>query len=191
MEIGVNVSRKPELDSFSCNEARIQIRGHGENRQNISEFKLMRKRLYFVFQLSVLSLLLPGVVRAQWNPLNLVLSVQRESDGVQLTLQNGALRLQVCSDSIIRVRYSPTAAFPSRPDTVVMASAPRTLRRADTCTCNAASSTTIFGHTRSSNSSLVTRCPARSTSAASKSKAGVRTMAYGTPTCEFYRSAAT
>lgn len=62
----------------------------------------------------------PGTVRAQWNPLNPVLSVQRESDGVQLTLQNGALKLQVCSDSIIRVRYSPTVPFPTRPEFVVM-----------------------------------------------------------------------
>src|SRR5439155_21345499 len=57
---------------------------------------------------------------AQWNPLNAVLSVQRESDGVQLTLRNGTLKLRVCSDSIVRVRYSPTAAFPSRPDFVVI-----------------------------------------------------------------------
>jgi len=52
-----------------------------------------------------------------------------------------------------------------------MASAPRTLRSADSCTRSAVSSTTTFAHTRSSNSSLVTRCPARSTSVANKSNA--------------------
>src|SRR5260370_38238349 len=61
-----------------------------------------------------------GTVRAQWNPLNPVLAVQGEPDGVQLTLQNGTLRLQVCSDSIIRVRYSPTVVFPSRQEFLVI-----------------------------------------------------------------------
>jgi len=46
--------------------------------------------------------------------------VQSESDGVQLTLQNGALKLQVCSDSIIRVRYSPSTPFPTRPEFLVI-----------------------------------------------------------------------
>src|ERR1700716_274964 len=72
-----------------------------------------KRRLCLVLQLSALWLLVSGPLRAQWNPLNSVLSVQRESDGVQLTLQTGALKLQVCSDSIIRVRYSPTTPFPT------------------------------------------------------------------------------
>jgi alpha-D-xyloside xylohydrolase len=76
------------------------------------------RRLVFVF--SLLWLCSPGLVRAQWLPLNPVLSVQRESDGVQLTLQNGALKLQVCSDSIVRVRYSPTWPFPSRREFLVI-----------------------------------------------------------------------
>jgi len=57
---------------------------------------------------------------AQWLPLNPVVSVQRESDGVQLSLQRGTLRLQVCSDSIIRVRYSPTTSFPARQEFLVI-----------------------------------------------------------------------
>jgi len=65
-------------------------------------------------------LFVAGPVCAQWDPLNPVLSVQRESDGVRLALQNGTLKLQVCSDSIIRVRYSPTASFSSRPEFVVI-----------------------------------------------------------------------
>jgi alpha-D-xyloside xylohydrolase len=75
-------------------------------------------RLVLVF--SLLWLWSPGFVRAQWLPLNAVLSVQRESDGVQLTLQNGALKLQVCSDSIIRVRYSPDGVFPTRQEFLVI-----------------------------------------------------------------------
>ncbi|PYU51239.1 MAG: hypothetical protein DMG48_10345 [Acidobacteria bacterium] len=65
-------------------------------------------------------LFVAGPVCAQWNSLNPVLSVQRESDGVRLALQNGTLKLQVCSDSIIRVRYSPTASFSSRPEFAVI-----------------------------------------------------------------------
>ena len=80
----------------------------------------MRQRLYLVLRFFAVWLFIAGSVRAQWNPLNPVRSVQRESDGVRLTLQNGALRLQVCSDSSIRVRYSPTAQFPSRPEFLVI-----------------------------------------------------------------------
>jgi alpha-D-xyloside xylohydrolase len=70
--------------------------------------------------LFVLLICSPRASVAQWNPLNPVVSVQRESDGVRLTLQNGVMRLQVCSDSIIRVRFSPTQAIPVHPDFVVI-----------------------------------------------------------------------
>src|SRR3979490_2397859 len=79
-----------------------------------------KRRLCLVLQLSALWLLVSIPVRAQWNPLNPVLSVQRESAGGQLTQQNGALKLQVCSDSIIRVRYSPTTSFPTRQEFLVI-----------------------------------------------------------------------
>jgi alpha-D-xyloside xylohydrolase len=61
----------------------------------------------------LLSLLLsaPNAV-AQWNPLNPVKSVEKQSDGVLLRMQTGLLRLQVCSDSIVRVLYAPTSSFP-------------------------------------------------------------------------------
>ncbi len=61
----------------------------------------------------VLSLLLlaPNAV-AQWNPLNPAKGIERQSDGVLFTMQSGLLRLEVCSDSIVRVLYTPTSAFP-------------------------------------------------------------------------------
>src|SRR6266700_8399620 len=62
----------------------------------------------------------PTFTAAQWNPLNPVVDLQKEPDGVRLTLQKGVLRLQVCSDSIIRVRYSPTESVPVHPDLVVI-----------------------------------------------------------------------
>lgn len=55
----------------------------------------------------------------QWTPMNPVLSVQRQADGIVLPLKTGFLKLQVCSGSIIRVRYALTDAFPDAPDPVV------------------------------------------------------------------------
>ncbi|HVH70456.1 MAG TPA: hypothetical protein VNB49_05020, partial [Candidatus Dormibacteraeota bacterium] len=57
---------------------------------------------------------------AQWNPLNPVVGVQKESDGVQLKLQKGVMRLQICSDYIVRVRYSPAESVTTHPDLVVI-----------------------------------------------------------------------
>lgn len=66
-----------------------------------------------------LSLLLAASASAQWNPLNPVTGVEQQPDGVLFTMQTGAMRVQVCADSIIRVLYSPTSSFPNRPDYVI------------------------------------------------------------------------
>ena len=55
--------------------------------------------------------LAPSAV-AQWNPLNPEKGIERQSDGVLFTMQTGLLRLEVCSDSIVRVLYTPTSSFP-------------------------------------------------------------------------------
>ena len=58
---------------------------------------------------------------AQWAPMNPVVALQPRADGVVFTMSSGTLRLQVCSDSIVHVLYSPTATFPaSRPGPVVI-----------------------------------------------------------------------
>jgi alpha-D-xyloside xylohydrolase len=57
---------------------------------------------------------------AQWAPMNPVESVQRQPDGAQFGMKTGALRVQVCSDSIIRIRYSATSSIPDVPDYVVI-----------------------------------------------------------------------
>jgi alpha-D-xyloside xylohydrolase len=59
-------------------------------------------------------------LHAQWNLPNPVTSFQQLPDGVQFKLQTGTLELKVCSDSIIRVRYWPTASIGARPDYVVI-----------------------------------------------------------------------
>ncbi len=63
--------------------------------------------------------LLAASAHAQWAPMNPVTAVQRQPDGVLFTMQTGTLKLQVCTDSIIRVRYSATSTFSDRPDYVI------------------------------------------------------------------------
>src|SRR5215470_561132 len=73
---------------------------------------------FFTFLL--VSAMLSGHVLAQWTPMNPVKSVQQQADGVLFTLGTGKLKLQVCSDSVIHVLYSPTASFPKQKDFVVI-----------------------------------------------------------------------
>jgi alpha-D-xyloside xylohydrolase len=54
----------------------------------------------------------PGVGRAQWNPLNPVTDFTKDNAAVTFSLNTGTLRLQVESDSIVRVTYTVTAAQP-------------------------------------------------------------------------------
>ncbi len=56
---------------------------------------------------------------AQWTAMNPVRKIQQEPDGVLITMGTGTLKVQVRSDSVIRVLYSPTATFPKRVDYVV------------------------------------------------------------------------
>jgi alpha-D-xyloside xylohydrolase len=86
-----------------------------------------KKRIYtFRFAAPALAVVIVvvGIVSsatAQWSPMNPVVAVQPQADGVTLAMKTGTLRLQVCSDSIIHVLYSPSASFPpSRPDPVVI-----------------------------------------------------------------------
>jgi alpha-D-xyloside xylohydrolase len=51
--------------------------------------------------------------------MNPVTAVRQQPDGVLFTTQTGTLKLQLCTDSIIRVRYSATATFSDRPDYVI------------------------------------------------------------------------
>jgi alpha-D-xyloside xylohydrolase len=57
--------------------------------------------------------------QAQWNPLNPVTGFREQPDGVLFQLQTGALRVQVCTEAIVHVLYSPASTFPARPDYVV------------------------------------------------------------------------
>ena len=67
----------------------------------------------------LMALALSAGLRAQWIPLNPVTSVQKEPAGVLFAMQSGVMRVEVLTDSIIHVVYSPTSSFPNRPDYVV------------------------------------------------------------------------
>jgi alpha-D-xyloside xylohydrolase len=66
-----------------------------------------------------LILLLPAAANAQWIPHNAVTSMQPLPDGALLSMQHGVLRLEVCTDSIVHVIFSPSTVLPSRPEYVV------------------------------------------------------------------------
>ena len=52
--------------------------------------------------------------------MNPVRKVQQQPDGVLFSMGTGTLKVQVCSDSVIHVLYSPTASLPKRADFVVI-----------------------------------------------------------------------
>ncbi len=77
-------------------------------------------RFFVSFLLGVfICLFCAGAAQAQWKPMNPVRDVQQQEDGVLFTMGSGTLKVQVCSDSVIHVLYSPTATFPKRADFVV------------------------------------------------------------------------
>jgi len=88
-------------------------------------FGILMKTRYSLFFVPVLAglfvcLFCAATAHAQWRPMNPVHKVQQETDGVLFTMGTGTLKVQVCSDSVIRVLYSPTATFPKRADYVVI-----------------------------------------------------------------------
>src|SRR5215467_9617250 len=78
------------------------------------------RRLYGVLVLVFLPLLLSPSAAAQWNLLNPVRSFQKDAKGLTLRLERGALRFQVCNDSVLRVLYAPAQEFPTVAEYVVI-----------------------------------------------------------------------
>ncbi len=72
-----------------------------------------------IILLCALALLPAETAIAQWAPRNPVNTFQQQPDGVLFAMKTGTLRVQVCSDSIIRVRYSATSSFSDLPNYVV------------------------------------------------------------------------
>ncbi len=91
----------------------------GEMRLRMTEKRNLRFLNEFSLGILLCILLLSSGAQAQWTPMNPVKSVQQESDGAVFTMGTGTLKIQMCSDSVIHVLYSPTAAFPKQQDFVV------------------------------------------------------------------------
>ncbi len=81
----------------------------------------MRLR-FLASSLLLVAALSPIAIRAQWNPLNPVQSVQKDAHSVSLILGNGALRFQVCTDAMVRVLFSAEHEFPRVTEYVVIKS---------------------------------------------------------------------
>ncbi|HEV2350726.1 MAG TPA: glycoside hydrolase family 31 protein [Terriglobia bacterium] len=78
-----------------------------------------KKRCILTGSIFLLTLAAPSIAWAQWIAPNPVAGVEKRADGAVFTMHSGTLRIQVCSDSIVRIRFSPTSSFPSAPDYVV------------------------------------------------------------------------
>jgi alpha-D-xyloside xylohydrolase len=81
---------------------------------------IIRNLARFFFALFLCASLFALAVAAQWLPLNPVKSVEPQPDGALVVLDNGYLRLQVCSDSIVRVTYSAERIVAQHPDFLIV-----------------------------------------------------------------------
>jgi hypothetical protein len=63
--------------------------------------------LVFIFILAIVS-----PAPAQWAPPNPVARIQEQADRVLFAMKTGVLKVQICSDSVVHVLYSPTASSP-------------------------------------------------------------------------------
>ena len=83
--------------------------------------KERQPRLFILFLASLFNALFCApAARAQWTAMNPVRQVQQQADGVLFSMGTGTLKVQVCSDSVIHVIYSPTASFAKPTDLVVI-----------------------------------------------------------------------
>jgi len=80
---------------------------------------MLRKQMVRAAGWLFVHLALAGSALGQWNPLNPVVDVKQQDDGVILKMQTGTLRLQICSDSIVRVTYAPVPTFSDGPSYVI------------------------------------------------------------------------
>jgi len=78
-------------------------------------FRFRRAFLCLTFALA-----LAGGLHAQWLPLNPVKNVERLPDGARLELEQGFLRFQVCSPSIVHILYSLQRQVPVHTDFLIV-----------------------------------------------------------------------
>ena len=76
----------------------------------------MRKSCFLISLLLLASIL----ATAQWKEWNPVSSYQQQPESLMLKMRTGVLRIQPCTDSIVRVTYSPTDRIPAQKEYVVI-----------------------------------------------------------------------
>jgi alpha-D-xyloside xylohydrolase len=82
---------------------------------------IMEKLRFALFPVWLFALFgVATAAHAQWTPMNPVTAIQHQSDGLRFSMGTGTLKLQVCSDSVIHVRYSRTSSFTEHPDYVIV-----------------------------------------------------------------------
>jgi len=74
----------------------------------------------FAGYIAIIMLSLSVAADAQWKDLNPVTGFQKNATGVQFQMKSGTLRLDVCTDSIIHLRYAHVSAIPDSPQYVVI-----------------------------------------------------------------------
>jgi alpha-D-xyloside xylohydrolase len=80
----------------------------------------MPKKQYAVLVLILFLLIVSASLSpAQWTAPNPVTEVKKSSDSVAFIMKSGVLWIQVCSDSMVRVRYAPSQAFRAGPEYVL------------------------------------------------------------------------
>jgi alpha-D-xyloside xylohydrolase len=79
----------------------------------------IRPRFQFAIA-GLLAVLCAPSVFGQWLPLNPAKNVEAQADGALLVLENGYLRFQVCTDSIVHVVYSVDRSVPEHTDFLVV-----------------------------------------------------------------------
>jgi len=79
-----------------------------------------RARLSVSIFFSLLGFFVAPALMAQWLPLNPVKSVETQADGALLVLENGYLRFQVCTDSIVHITYSLQRDLPQRTNFLII-----------------------------------------------------------------------
>src|SRR5947209_4691775 len=103
---------------MSVRLARVGIllwRGFGRYSSNSSEVNMRIRCAASIF--ATVMWACPGV--CQWTALDPIITIQH-NNGLEVVFKSGAaLKLEVCTESVIHVLYSPTGTFPKRTDYVV------------------------------------------------------------------------
>src|SRR5215469_5407173 len=135
---------------------------------------------------SLLLLFLPSA-QAQWQPLGNVGGVQTVSNGVELTVGEGHLRITALSPNVVRLRYAAHGSFPEDQSFAVLPNAFPESAKVDVKNANDATvvdtGTLQLRIEKSPHFASGSRCRSTSTTSDSEIKRGLSTIATLTSRC--------